>query len=120
VEARLEGQEVSLPAGVDLTAYRVVQEALTNVIKHAGAGRVRVLVSYEPWEVVVEVEDDGVGARGNGALSDAGGGYGLAGMRERVMLYGGAFHAGPRRGRGFAVRARLPTVEKAVGTEAPA
>jgi signal transduction histidine kinase len=120
VEARLEGEEVSLPAGVDLTAYRVVQEALTNVIKHAGAGRVRVLVSYEPWEVVVEVQDDGVGAKGNGALSEAGGGHGLIGMRERVSLYGGAFQAGPRPGGGFAVRARLPTTEKPAGTAAPA
>jgi signal transduction histidine kinase len=112
VDARLEGQEVKLPAGVDLTAYRVVQEGLTNVIKHAGAGRVRVLVSYEPWEVVVEVEDDGTGSKGNGALADAGSGHGLVGMRERVELYGGAFHAGPRRGGGFAVRARLPTLDR--------
>ncbi|HEX2233759.1 MAG TPA: histidine kinase [Thermoleophilaceae bacterium] len=120
VEARLEGREVDLPAGVDLTAYRVVQEALTNVIKHAGAGRVRVLVSYEPWEVVVEVEDDGVGARANGALEDAGGGHGLVGMRERVTLYGGSFQAGPRRGGGFAVRARLPTIERTARTGVPA
>jgi signal transduction histidine kinase len=112
VDARLEGQEVELPAGVDLTAYRVVQEGLTNVIKHAGAGRVRVLVSYEPWEVVVEVEDDGAGRKGNGALAEAGSGHGLVGMRERVQLYGGAFHAGPRRGGGFAVRARLPTLHR--------
>jgi signal transduction histidine kinase len=120
VEARLEGQEVRLPAGVDLTAYRVVQEALTNVIKHAGAGRVRVLVSYEPWEVVVEVEDDGRGRKGNGALAGAGGGHGLAGMRERVTLYGGAFQAGPRRGGGFAVRARLPTLDRSASERTPA
>jgi signal transduction histidine kinase len=120
VDARLEGKEVSLSAGVDLTAYRVVQEALTNVIKHAGAGRVRVLVSYEPWEVVVEVEDDGVGASGNGALDDAGGGHGLVGMRERVTLYGGSFQAGPRRGGGFAVRARLPAIERSAKAGAPA
>jgi signal transduction histidine kinase len=120
VEARLEGQEVRLPAGVDLTAYRVVQEALTNVIKHAGAGRVRVLVSYEPWEVVVEVEDDGTGRKGNGALAGAGGGHGLAGMRERVTLYGGAFQAGPRRGGGFAVRARLPTLDRSARERTPA
>jgi signal transduction histidine kinase len=112
VDARLEGQEVKLPAGVDLTAYRVVQEGLTNVIKHSGAGRARVLVSYEPWEVVVEVEDDGAGRKSNGALAAAGGGHGLVGMRERVQLYGGAFHAGPRRGGGFAIRARLPTLDR--------
>jgi signal transduction histidine kinase len=111
VEAQVEGKEVPLPPGVDLTAYRVVQEALTNVIKHAGAGRARVAVRYEPWEVVVEVEDDGVGPSGDGALGETGGGHGLVGMRERVNLYGGVFQAGPRRGGGFAVRARLPTVE---------
>jgi signal transduction histidine kinase len=111
VEAQVEGKEVPLPPGVDLTAYRVVQEALTNVIKHAGAGRARVAVRYEPWEVVVEVEDDGVGPSGDGALGETGGGHGLVGMRERVNLYGGVFQAGRRRGGGFAVRARLPTVE---------
>jgi signal transduction histidine kinase len=120
VEARLEGKEVSLPAGVDLTAYRVIQEGLTNVIKHAGAGRATVLVSYEPWEVVVEVEDDGVGSKGNGALAGAGGGHGLVGMRERVELYGGAFQAGPRRSGGFAVRARLPTLDRSARERTPA
>ena len=117
VDTRLEGEEVSLPAGVDLTAYRVVQEALTNVIKHSGAGRARVLVSYEPWEVVVEVEDDGAGSEGNGALADAGGGHGLVGMRERVELYGGLLQAGSRPGGGFAVRARLPTRPLVPGAE---
>jgi signal transduction histidine kinase len=113
VELRIEGEPVPLPTGVDLAAYRVVQEALTNALKHAGSARALVRVRYEPWEVVIEVQDDGVGPGGDGALGSAGGGHGLVGMRERVQLYGGAFDAGRRRGGGFAVRARLPTVPKA-------
>jgi signal transduction histidine kinase len=112
VELRIEGEPVGLPTGVDLAAYRVVQEALTNSLKHAGSARAQVHVRYEPWEVVIEVEDDGVGPGGDGTLSGAGGGHGLVGMRERVQLYGGVFHAGRRRGGGFAVRARLPTLPK--------
>jgi signal transduction histidine kinase len=112
VELNVEGEPASLPAGVDLAAYRVVQEGLTNALKHAGSARATVNVRYEPWEVVVEVEDDGVGPSGEGALGAAGGGHGLPGMRERVELYGGVFHAGRRRGGGFAVRARLPTLSR--------
>ena len=112
VQVRVEGQPVTLPTGVDLTAYRVVQEALTNTIRHAGRAEATVTVRYEPWEVVVEVEDDGAGPGGGDdlALGDVGGGNGLLGMRERVALYGGLLQAGRRRGGGFAVRARLPTV----------
>jgi signal transduction histidine kinase len=110
VQLRVEGAAVQLPTGVDLTAYRVVQEALTNAVKHAGDARATVTVRYEPWEVVVEVEDDGVGPEARGALSEVGGGHGLVGMRERVSLYGGRLQAGRRRGGGFAVRARLPTL----------
>jgi signal transduction histidine kinase len=112
VEVRVEGEPVALPTGVDLTAYRVVQEALTNTIKHAGGARARVTVRYEPWEVVVEVEDDGPDPGGHDGLATAGGGHGLVGMRERVGLYGGLLQAGHRRDGGFAVRARLPTVAK--------
>jgi signal transduction histidine kinase len=108
VKLNVEGEAVDLPTGVDLTAYRVVQEALTNTIKHAGEAQAEVRITYEPWEVVVEVEDDGVGPGGNGQLSDVGGGHGLVGMRERVQVYGGLLQAGRRRGGGFAVRARLP------------
>ena len=110
VELRVEGKPVALPPGIDLTAYRVVQEGLTNALKHAGDARAKVTVRYEPWEVVLEVEDDGVGPERRAALSDAGGGHGLVGMRERVALYHGLLQAGRRRGGGFAVRARLPTV----------
>jgi signal transduction histidine kinase len=112
VELRVEGTPVPLSTGVDLTAYRVVQEALTNALKHAGAARAKVLVTYEPSEVVVEIEDDGIGVRGHDGLGGTGGGYGLVGMRERVRLYGGEFQAGRRRGGGFAVRVRLPTVAR--------
>jgi signal transduction histidine kinase len=109
VKLRVEGDAAELPTGVDLTAYRVVQEALTNTLKHAGEARAEVKVHYEPWEVVVEVEDDGEGPpAGSEGLSHLGGGHGLVGMRERVMLYGGVLQAGRRRGGGFAVRASLP------------
>jgi signal transduction histidine kinase len=109
VKLHVEGEPIDLPTGVDLTAYRVVQEALTNTLKHAGEARAEVTVRYEPWEVVLEVEDDGDGPRAGGdGLSHLGGGHGLVGMRERVTLYGGMLQAGRRRGGGFAVRARLP------------
>ncbi|HET8820327.1 MAG TPA: sensor histidine kinase [Thermoleophilaceae bacterium] len=108
VELRVVGTPVELPTGIGLTAYRIVQEALTNALKHAGSARASVTVSYEPNEVVISVEDDGEGPRDGDGLSDAGGGHGLAGMRERAALYGGLVQAGRRRGGGFAVRARLP------------
>ena len=109
VELRVQGDPVTLPAGIDLTAYRIVQEALTNALKHAGSARACVTVSYEPNEVVLSVEDDGDGPRDGYDLSDSGGGHGLVGMRERAALYGGLLQAGRRRGGGFAVHARLPT-----------
>jgi signal transduction histidine kinase len=108
VRLSVEGEPVPLPPGVDQAAYRVVQEALTNTLKHAGGTHATVTVSYEPNEVVLSIEDDGAADRGDG-LGAAGGGYGLIGMRERVALYGGLLQAGPRDGGGFAVRARLPT-----------
>jgi signal transduction histidine kinase len=110
VHVHVEGQRVPLPAGVDLTAYRVVQEALTNTLKHGGRAQASVTVSYEPNEVVLSIEDDGVGAADARAeLGELGGGHGLVGMRERVELYGGLLQVGSRPGGGFAVRARLPT-----------
>jgi signal transduction histidine kinase len=115
VALRVEGEPVPLPTGVDLTAYRVVQEALTNTLKHAGAAEAAVVVSYEPNEVVLSIEDDGVGPDGD--LTELGGGHGLVGMRERVQLYGGILQAGRRRGGGFAVRARLPTKPLVPGAE---
>jgi signal transduction histidine kinase len=107
VDVRVEGTPLRLSPGADMAAYRVVQEALTNTLKHARGAHATVNVRYEPGDVIIEVLDDGPGPHGNGALFDSGG-YGLIGMRERVALYGGKLDAGRRRGGGFAVRARLP------------
>ena len=98
------GDDTPLPAGVDLAAYRVVQEALANVVRHAGAEHATVRLTYDPRAVVVEVVDDGRGAANGGSKA----GHGLIGLRERVELYGGDFEAGPRAEGGFGVRARLP------------
>jgi signal transduction histidine kinase len=103
VDLTVRGTPRELPAGVDLAAFRIVQEALTNVVKHAGTDNGRVVVTYCAEEVAIEVTDDGVGAAG--AVQD---GHGLIGMRERVALYGGEFSAGPLPGRGYRVSARLP------------
>jgi signal transduction histidine kinase len=109
VELRVSGDAVELPPGIDLAAYRIVQEALTNALKHSPAAHARVTVSYEPNEVVLSVEDDGQGPRDDYELGEAGGGHGLVGMRERAAVYGGVVQAGRASGGGFAVRARLPT-----------
>ncbi len=111
VETRVEGDTRPLPFGVDLAAYRIVQEALTNVARHAGAAHASVHVTYGERDVTVEVEDDGRGASSHGASRDGagkGGGTGIPGMRERATAVGGEFEAGPRPGGGFRVRARLP------------
>jgi signal transduction histidine kinase len=104
VELEVEGERTELPLGIELSAYRIVQEALTNALKHAGDARATVRVSYSPDQLELEVADDGVG----GPARVAGGGHGLAGMRERVALYGGRLDAGRRPERGFAVRVVLP------------
>ena len=93
-----------LPPGVDLAAYRVVQEALTNVIKHAGTSHAAVVLEYRPDDLLITVTDDGRPAPGPGGP----GGRGLIGLRERVGLYGGELDAGPRPGGGWRVRARIP------------
>jgi signal transduction histidine kinase len=103
VELHFEGEPTALPPGVAVSAYRIVQEALTNVLKHAGPARARVIVRYASRELELEIADDGRGSR---AVGDPG--HGLVGMRERVALYGGDFDAGARNGGGFVVRARLP------------
>ncbi|NUS16200.1 MAG: two-component sensor histidine kinase [Streptomyces sp.] len=124
VHLHIEGSPAELPAAVDLSAYRIVQEALTNTVKHAGAGAAAdVLVAYGPTEVRVEIRDDGHGPRPaagggggpGGANGPTGGGgtsgsgaNGLRGMRERARLLGGSFTAGPGSHGGFSVRAVLP------------
>jgi signal transduction histidine kinase len=104
VELRIEGEGLTLPPGVDLSAYRIVQEALTNTLKHAGRAHAHVVVRYSAFAVELEVVDDGLGA----PATNNGSGHGLIGMRERTALYGGRLEAGPRAGGGYAVRARLP------------
>lgn len=104
VEHGTYGEPRPVPPGVALSAYRVVQEALTNVVKHAAATKVDVRVRYLDTALEVEVTDDG---RGRSAPN--GSGFGLVGMRERVSVHGGEFEAGPRRGSGYLVRASLPT-----------
>jgi signal transduction histidine kinase len=104
VELRVEGEQVQLPPGVDLSAYRIVQEALTNALKHAGAARAEIVVRFGDAALELEILDDGPGA---GPAAN-GGGHGLIGMRERAGLYGGVLEAGTRVGGGYAVRARLP------------
>jgi signal transduction histidine kinase len=109
VEVAYEGAPVELPRGVDLTAYRIVQEALTNVLKHAGRARASVLVRYEPGALGLEITDDGRGV--NGRAESGRPGHGLLGMRERVAVYGGTLEAGPRHGGGFRIAVRLPYEE---------
>ena len=106
VELSLEGAPTALPPGIDLAAYRVVQEALTNTLKHAGPAQARVLLRYTRGELLVRVADDGAGGAGTTAGERTG--HGLLGMRERVSLYGGRLYAGPRAQDGFEVLARIP------------
>jgi signal transduction histidine kinase len=101
----IEGEPRPLPAGLDLAAYRIVQEALTNVSRHAAASRATVQLTYRPDSLEIEVTDDG---RGEVAADSASVGHGLIGMRERAGLYGGTVLAAPRTEGGFMVRAILP------------
>ena len=103
VELTVEGTPVKLPAGVDLSAYRIVQEALTNTLKHAGPAHAWVAVRYAGEDVEIEVANDGSSDNAN-----HGGGHGLVGMRERVALCGGELESGPRPGGGYKISARLP------------
>jgi signal transduction histidine kinase len=109
VELRVEGTPVPLPVGLDLTAYRIVQEALTNAIKYSGLARTEVILDYREKELKLEILDDGPPAGkppASGSKPDSG--RGLVGMRERVAVYGGRLEAGSRLERGYAVRAWLP------------
>jgi signal transduction histidine kinase len=108
VTLQVSGTPGSISRTLDTSAYRIVQEALTNVLRHAGPATAQVRICYEPDAVAVEVLDDGIGpANGEGAVL-ADGGHGLAGMQERVAMLGGTLTAGARPDRGFAVAARLP------------
>jgi signal transduction histidine kinase len=103
VNVRHDGHPRPLPPGLDLTAYRVVQESLTNVLRHAGARRADIWLGWSTDRLIVAVTDDGAGAPGPA-------GRGLLGMAERVALYGGSVDAGPAQQGGFAVRAELPLI----------
>jgi len=132
VWVQVDGERGQVPPGVDLSAYRITQEALTNVIKHAGAATACVKVSYEKGSVTLEIADDGpavpggtgghsgpgdragpgrAGEPGDPGTTLAGTGHGIIGMRERVAVFGGEFTAGPQPGGGFRVFARLPFPE---------
>jgi signal transduction histidine kinase len=105
VKTEVSGTPRSLPAGVDLAAFRIVQEALTNVARHAGAATATIRIGYGEDELTVQVDDNG---NGRGQPSTMGGGNGIPGMRERASALGGELEAGPRPGGGFRVRAWLP------------
>jgi signal transduction histidine kinase len=106
VRVQVEGVRRTLPAAVDLAAYRVVQESLTNVLRHAGAATATVRVGYASQAVTVEVTDDGRGR----APDDGGDGHGITGMRARVAALGGRFAAGPAESGGFRVYASMPAI----------
>ncbi len=107
VELHLEGDPYPLPRGLDLSSYRIVQEGLTNALKHAHASDADVIVRYSPEEVEIEVRDNGTGVVAGDGL-----GHGLVGIRERVKIYGGEMSARPRPDGGFVLSTRLPVVEE--------
>ncbi|CAN5213367.1 hypothetical protein BH18ACT5_BH18ACT5_01540 [soil metagenome] len=108
ISLTMDGVDVDLPARVDLSTYRIVQEALTNVLKHAGPGA--------PSEVRISTDNSGIAIKvldnGHGATILPGAGHGIVGMRERASLLGGSLEAGPRPGGGFQVVAYLPLTEE--------
>ncbi|HEY3528876.1 MAG TPA: sensor histidine kinase [Nocardioides sp.] len=114
VNVDVSGDNQELPPGLDLTAYRIVQEALTNVLKHADATHVRVGIGFQRNHLELEVSDDGRSGK-RGGLSTAGAGHGLIGMRERVAVFGGTISTGTASGGGWSVHARLPVAAVAVG-----
>jgi signal transduction histidine kinase len=115
VQPRLtvHGSARPLPAAVDLAAYRIIQEALTNVLRHAGARTVQLDVCYEPERVVIGIRDDGTAASPGPAGPNGQGGHGISGMRERALALSGQFTAGPHPDGGFQVRCALPTPDQA-------
>jgi signal transduction histidine kinase len=117
VTLEVHGERRPLPASIDLAAFRIVQESLTNIVRHAGASAATVELTYRPDALTVQVDDDGHGpgapsGRREGSLPDGhGGGNGIPGMRERAVALGGTLDAGPRASGGFRVRARIPLPE---------
>ena len=107
VRVRIDGEPFPLPPGIDLSAYRIVQEGLTNTVKHAAASHAEVTLHYAPDEIRIDVRDDGHGASAGDGL-----GHGLIGVRERVNLYGGEMSAGTANGRGFILSTRLPVTHE--------
>jgi signal transduction histidine kinase len=103
VRLHVDGEPIALPRGIDLSAYRIVQEGLTNALKHARASQADVTVRYEPDELQIEVRDNGEGSSTSNGL-----GHGLVGVRERVKIYGGEMSAGTANGSGFTLSTRLP------------
>lgn len=112
VTLAVDGEWPKLPVTIDVSTYRIVQEALTNALKHAGDASARVKIDCSRDAVAIEVRDDGAGALGGGSEPA---GHGLIGMRERVALLGGELRAGPEPGGGFAVRVKLPLEGRLVG-----
>jgi signal transduction histidine kinase len=102
VDVDWRGSREPLPADIDASAFRIVQEAVTNVVRHAGTSQCQVLIDQRDGQLSIEVTDSGPGGTGSGT------GYGITGMRERAALLSGDFSAGPRPGGGFRVAARLP------------
>jgi signal transduction histidine kinase len=107
VDVDWHGSREPLPADIDLSAFRIIQEAVTNVVRHAGTGQCQVRIDRHDGQLSIEVTDSGRGGSGHGGEA-AGTGYGITGMRERAALLGGDFSAGPRPGGGFRVAVRLP------------
>jgi signal transduction histidine kinase len=107
VRVRIDGEPFPLPRGIDLSAYRIVQEGLTNTVKHAAASHAEVTVRYARDEIRIDICDDGQGAETGDGL-----GHGLIGVRERVNLYGGKMSAGTANGRGFVLSTRLPVAQE--------
>ena len=107
VDVEWDGSREPLPADIDLSAFRIIQEAVTNVVRHAGTGQCQVCIDRQDGQLSIEVTDSGRGGSGHGG-GVAGTGYGITGMRERAALLGGDFSAGQRPGGGFRVAVRLP------------
>ncbi|MDQ6775100.1 MAG: histidine kinase [Actinomycetota bacterium] len=111
VSLKLHGEERPLPASIDLAAFRIVQESLTNIVRHAKAGGATVELTYGQGELTIQIDDDGLGTAAPAGVATDGGtgtGNGIAGMRERASALGGELDAGPSATGGFRVRARLP------------